>query len=76
VLERDAAIGRGVTLSGSVTIGQGCWVHPGATVKSSVLLPGAHVGSGAYLESCIVGSGYDVRPGESIRGGALSYSHG
>jgi mannose-1-phosphate guanylyltransferase/mannose-1-phosphate guanylyltransferase/phosphomannomutase len=29
------------------------------------------VGDGAYLEDCIVGHGYDVRPGETIRGGAL-----
>ena len=31
----------------------------------------ASVGDGAYLEDCIVGHGYDVRPGETIRGGAL-----
>jgi mannose-1-phosphate guanylyltransferase len=35
------------------------------------------VGDGAYLEDCIVGHAlqqprhYDVRPGETIRGGAL-----
>jgi hypothetical protein len=29
------------------------------------------VGDGAYLEDCIVGPGYEVRPGERIRGGAL-----
>jgi len=74
VLGRDAVIGRGVTLSGDLTIGQDCWVSPGATVKSSVLLPGARVGSGAYLEGCIVGPGYEVRSRECIRGGALSRS--
>ena len=68
---RDAVVGRGVTLSGDVTVGSDCWVRPGATIKRSILLPGASVGDGAYLEDCIVGHGYDVRPGETIRGGAL-----
>ena len=68
---RDAVVGRGVTLSGDVTVGTDCWVRPSATIKRSILLPGASVGDGAYLEDCIVGHGYDVRPGETIRGGAL-----
>jgi NDP-sugar pyrophosphorylase family protein len=71
VVGRDAVIGRDVTLAGDVTVGSDCWVRPGATIKSSILLPGANVGDGAYLEDCIVGHGYDVRPGETIRGGAL-----
>jgi len=33
-------------------------VGDGAIVKRSVLLPGVSVGRGAYLEDCIVGSGY------------------
>lgn len=71
VVGRDAVIGRDVTLAGDVTVGSDCWVRPGATIKRSILLPGASVGDGAYLEDCIVGHGYDVRPGETIRGGAL-----
>ena len=71
VLEKDAVIGRGVTIIGDVTVGSDCWVRPGATIKRSILLPGSSVGDGAYLEDCIVGHGYDVRPGERIRGGAL-----
>ena len=71
VVGRDAVVGRGVTLSGDVTVGSDCWIRPGATIKRSILLPGASVGDGAYLEDCIVGHGYDVRPGETIRGGAL-----
>ena len=71
VVGRDAVIGRDVTLAGDVTVGSDCWIRPGATIKSSILLPGASVGDGAYLEDCIVGHGYDVRPGETIRGGAL-----
>jgi len=71
VVGRDAVVGRGVSLSGDVTVGTDCWVRPNATIKSSILLPGASVGDGAYLEDCIVGHGYDVRPGETIRGGAL-----
>ena len=72
VVGKDAVIGRGVRLSGDVTVGTDCWVRPNATIKSSILLPGASVGDGAYLEDCIVGHGYDVRPGETIRGGALT----
>jgi mannose-1-phosphate guanylyltransferase len=68
---RDAVVGRDVTLSGDVTVGTDCWIRPGATIKRSILLPGSSVGDGAYLEDCIVGHGYDVRPGETIRGGAL-----
>ena len=40
-------------------------------MKRSVLLPGAIVGSGAYLEDCIVGPGYEVGPGECLLGEAL-----
>jgi mannose-1-phosphate guanylyltransferase len=68
---RDAVIGRDVTLTGDVTVGTDCWIRPGATIKRSILLPGASIGDGAYLEDCIVGHGYDVRSGETIRGGAL-----
>ncbi|MDN5697323.1 MAG: NDP-sugar synthase [Rubrobacter sp.] len=71
VIGRDAVIGRDVQVEGDVTVGTDCWVRPNATIKRSILLPGASVGDGAYLEDCIVGHGYDVRPGETIRGGAL-----
>lgn len=71
VVGRDAVIGRDVRMEGDVTVGTDCWVRPNATIKRSILLPGASVGDGAYLEDCIVGHGYDVRPGETIRGGAL-----
>ena len=68
---RDAVVGRGVKLLDDVTIGSDCWIRPNATIKRSILLPGASVGDGAYLEDCIVGHHYDVRPQETIRGGAL-----
>jgi mannose-1-phosphate guanylyltransferase len=71
VVGQNAVIGRGVSLSGDVTVGTDCWIRPNATIKRSILLPGASIGDGAYLEDCIVGYGYDVRPGETIRGGAL-----
>jgi mannose-1-phosphate guanylyltransferase len=71
VIGRDVVVGRGATLAGDLTVGSGCWVRPGATVKRSILLPGSSVGEGTYLEDCIVGPGYDVRPGDQIRGGAL-----
>lgn len=67
----NAVIGRGASLSQGATIGDDCRVCGGATVKQSVLLPGSSVGSGAYLEDCIVGPGYEIRPGERIRGGVL-----
>jgi NDP-sugar pyrophosphorylase family protein len=71
VIGEDAVLGRGVSLHGDVTVGSDCWVRPGATIKRSILLPGASVGENTYLEGCIVGHGYDVRPGDTIRGGAL-----
>lgn len=71
VLNQDAVVGRGATLIGDVTIGSGCRVRSGATIKQSILLPGSSVGNGTYLEGCIVGHGYEVRAGEQIRGGAL-----
>jgi mannose-1-phosphate guanylyltransferase/mannose-1-phosphate guanylyltransferase/phosphomannomutase len=61
----------GASLFGAVAVGGGCRVSDGATVKDSVLLSGSSVGPGAYLEDCIVGPGYEVRPREAIRGGAL-----
>lgn len=67
----EAEVGPGVSLSDSVTIGRNCRVSGGATVKRSVLLPGAAVGKGAYLEDCIIGPGYEVRPGDRIVGKAL-----
>jgi mannose-1-phosphate guanylyltransferase len=72
VIGRDTVIEREVTLSGSVAVGPGCWVYSGATVKSSVLLPGSCIGEDAYLEDCIVGPGYEVHSGERIRSGNLS----
>lgn len=67
----EAEVGPGVSLSDSVTIGRHCRVKGGATVKRSVLLPGAAVGKGAYLEDCIIGPGYEVLPGDRIVGKAL-----
>ena len=72
VVGEDAVVGRDVVMSGHVTVGSGCWVRPHATIKRSILLPGVSVGDGAYLEDCIVGYGYNVRPGETISGSALT----
>lgn len=71
VIGQDAVVGRAVTLTGDVTVGSGCWIRPGATVKRSILLSGSSIGEGTHLEDCIVGPGYHVRPGDQIRGGAL-----
>lgn len=71
VVGAGAMIGRRASLRGVVAVGDDCRISEDATVKQSVLLPGSSVGSGAYLEECIVGPCYEVRPGERIRGGAL-----
>ncbi len=68
---QDTIVGRNVTLLGDVTIGTDCWIRPNVTIKRSILLPGASVGDGAYLEDCIVGHGHDVRPYERIKSRAL-----
>ena len=71
LIGKDAVVGRGVKLLGDVIVGSDCWIRPNVTIKRSILLPGASVGGGAYLEDCIVGHHYDVRPQETIMGGAL-----
>jgi len=68
---RDAVVDRYANLTGGTTIGAGSRVSFGATIRGSILLPGASVGEQAHLEDCIVGPRYIVRPRESIRGGAL-----
>ncbi len=72
----DTVIGPGVTLTGDTSVGSDCWIHPEATVRRSVLLSGAVVGEEACLEDCIVGPGYEVRPGEQIRGATLVHQTG
>jgi len=64
-------VGTGATLIGDASVGSACRIRPRATVRRSVLLPGAVVGEEACLEECIVGPGYAVRAGERIRGAAL-----
>lgn len=71
VIGPDAVVGPGVTLAGDVTVGSGCWIRPGATVKRSILLSGSYIGDEAYLEGCIVGPDYKVKPRETIRGQTL-----
>src|SRR5215210_1473622 len=71
VLKQGSVIGPGVTLVGDTTVGSGCLVHPRATIKRSILFPGASIGDGAYLEGCIVGHGYAVQAGEQIRDSVL-----
>jgi mannose-1-phosphate guanylyltransferase len=71
VVGDEAVVGRRASLSEVAAVGRGCRVGDGATVKRSILLPGSSVGSEAYLEDCVLGPDYEVRPGECIRGGAL-----
>ena len=73
VIGANAVVGPKVNLIGDVTVGSGCWIRPGVTIKRSVLLPGARVGDGAYLEDCIVGPGYDIRSGERLQGSVFVY---
>lgn len=67
VVGRNAVVESAVTLVGDVTVGSGCHIGPGATVKRSILLPGSSVAAGALLEDCIVGPGYEVGQGEQFR---------
>ncbi|WP_207890273.1 hypothetical protein, partial [Rubrobacter taiwanensis] len=71
VIRSGSIVGRGAALSGDLTVGSGCQIRAGATVRRGVLFPGAVVGEEAHLEDCIVGPGYRVRPGERISGGTL-----
>jgi mannose-1-phosphate guanylyltransferase len=76
IVGENTVVGRDVVMSGHVTVGSDCWVRPRATIKRSILLPGASVGDRAYLEDCIVGYGYAIGPGEIIRGSALTRRSG
>ncbi len=71
VIGQSAVIGSAVTLVGDVTVGSGCLIEPGASVKQSILFPGSSVRGGAQLEGCVVGPGYEVWPGDRIHGGVL-----
>jgi mannose-1-phosphate guanylyltransferase len=62
VVGPKAVLGRRASLSGVVTVGDCCRVSDGATLKQSVLLPDLSVRSEAYLEDCVVGPAYEVRP--------------
>jgi NDP-sugar pyrophosphorylase family protein len=66
-----AEIGPSASLSEGTTVGRHCRVGGGATVKGSVLLPGATVGAGAYLEDCVIGPGYEVGSGARLWGEAF-----
>jgi NDP-sugar pyrophosphorylase family protein len=66
-----AEVGPDASLSEGATVGRHCRVGGGATVRGSVLLPGATVGAGAYLEDCVIGPGYEVGSGARLLGEAL-----
>ena len=67
VVGRDAIVGSAVTLAEDVMVGDACRIEAEATIKQSILLPGACIGPEARVENCIVGPGYEVRPGEQLR---------
>lgn len=73
VIGPDAIVDAGVTLADDVIVGAGCQILQNATVRRSILLPGACVEEGAYLENCIVGPGYRVRSGDLIIDQTLFY---
>ena len=66
-----AEVGPDASLSKGATVGRHCRVGGGATVRGSVLLPGATVGAGAYLKDCVIGPGYEVGSGVRLLGEAL-----
>jgi NDP-sugar pyrophosphorylase family protein len=66
-----AEVGPDASLSEGATVGRHCRVGHGASVRGSVLLPGATVGAGAYLEDCVIGPGYEVGSGARLFGEAL-----
>ena len=62
-------------MEGHTTVGSGCRVGPAATLKRSILLPGACVGGGLRTRLHRRGPGYHVPPGEPIPGGVLIAHH-
>lgn len=68
VVGRDATVGTGATVSGSVLFDDAA-VAEGATVRDSVLGRGARVGPGAVLDGAVLGDGAHVGPGNELIGG-------
>ncbi|MHB1467655.1 MAG: sugar phosphate nucleotidyltransferase [Solirubrobacteraceae bacterium] len=52
---RDVSIGRGSRLAGPVVLGDGAKVGGGAMLRSSILMPGTEIASGAILIDAIAG---------------------
>jgi mannose-1-phosphate guanylyltransferase len=69
-LERTSPSGEGPPLPETSRWGAAAGSSPGPSSSAASYSPGSRVGGRAHLEDCIVGPGYDVRPGEQIRGGA------
>ena len=53
-------------LAEGVIAGRRAHIGPGATVRDSVLLPGAWISTGARVQRCVVLEGAIVSPGAEI----------
>ena len=60
---RDTTIHPGACLTGTTTVGTGCLIESGVTVKGSVLGDGCVVETGAVIRGCRIGSQVVVKAG-------------
>jgi len=67
-LDRTASIAPSASIDAGCAVEADCVVGAGATLRGSVLLPGAVVGDGAVVEACVLGPGAAVAPAEHARG--------
>ena len=61
-----AHIAAGARIGAYSVIGENCFIAPGASVKRSVLFPGARVEPGAQLRGCIVGTNAVIGEGAQL----------
>lgn len=69
LVAEDARVDGEVTVS---VVGAKAAIDEGAIVRSSVLLPSAHVGAGAEVIDCILGEGARVAAGTHVEGQTLA----
>lgn len=71
LIGRGARVGRGVSVGPYSVIGDNCVIDEGASVFQSVIWNNTHVGRGARLEDCVVGSECYLKPGACLGEGVV-----
>lgn len=65
-IDPGAHVAPGAHIGAYSVIGAGCFVAPGASIKRSILLPGARVEAHAQLRGCVLGTNARVGEGAQL----------